>query len=93
MNTKLTLRLDDSLIDAAKHYAAREGRSVSELVAAYFARLDASATKLAEKASNSNRKSSFYGLLASGKTSAKPKQTRQKLDESAYSAHLVQKHQ
>ena len=40
MSTKLTLRLDESLINAAKKYAAQEGRSVSELVAAYFKRLD-----------------------------------------------------
>ena len=31
MNTKLTLRLDDSLIMNAKTYAAKEGRSVSWL--------------------------------------------------------------
>ena len=40
MSTKLTLRLDEALISAAKKYAAHEGRSVSELVAAYFKRLD-----------------------------------------------------
>ena len=38
MSTKLTLRLDAELIEAAKAYAAQEGRSVSELVAGYFAR-------------------------------------------------------
>ena len=43
MSTKLTLRLDEGLINGAKKYAAREGRSVSELVAAYFKRLDATA--------------------------------------------------
>ena len=40
MQTKLTLRLDDELIDRAKEYAARTGRSVSQLVADYFALLD-----------------------------------------------------
>lgn len=98
MNTKLTLRLDDSLIDAAKNYAAREGRSVSELVAAYFSRLDAPGLKATGKATTGGRKSSFYGLLVPSKTqdktsSGKSKQTATKFDEKAYRAHLVQKHQ
>jgi hypothetical protein len=37
MNTKLTLRLDEDLIRRAKAYADRSGRSVSGLVADYFA--------------------------------------------------------
>ena len=41
MNTKLTLRLDDELIRAAKQYAGRSGKSVSRLVADYFALFDA----------------------------------------------------
>lgn len=36
MNTKLTLRLDDSLISQAKKYARREGKSVSKIVSDYF---------------------------------------------------------
>ena len=36
MNTKLTLRLDDSLIDSAKKYAAQTGKSVSRMVANFF---------------------------------------------------------
>jgi len=36
MNTKLTLRMDDSLIESAKHYSARNGKSVSQIVADYF---------------------------------------------------------
>ena len=36
MNTKLTLRMDDSLIESAKHYSARSGKSVSQIVADYF---------------------------------------------------------
>ena len=40
MQTKLTLRLDDELIDRAKQYAERSGRSVSQIVADYFALLD-----------------------------------------------------
>lgn len=41
MQTKLTLRLDDRLIEGAKAYAAARGRSVSQLVADYFAALSA----------------------------------------------------
>ena len=40
MQTKLTLRLDDELIERAKQYAQRTGRSVSQIVADYFALLD-----------------------------------------------------
>ena len=36
MQTKLTLRLDDELIDRAKSYARQSGKSVSQLVADYL---------------------------------------------------------
>ncbi len=36
MKTKLTLRLDDDVIDHAKTYAAQRGTSVSVLVESYF---------------------------------------------------------
>ncbi len=36
MNTKLTLRMDDSLIKSAKEYSAQTGKSVSRLVADFF---------------------------------------------------------
>lgn len=39
MNTKLTLRMDESLIAAAKDYAAAHGSSLSQMVANYFAAL------------------------------------------------------
>lgn len=37
VHTKLTLRLDDRLIESAKRYSARSGKSVSRIVADYFA--------------------------------------------------------
>jgi hypothetical protein len=37
MNTKLTLRLDEKLIANAKRYSDQSGKSVSQLVADYFA--------------------------------------------------------
>lgn len=42
MTAKLTLRLDERLIAAAKQHAQAHGRSVSALVADYFAQLAAS---------------------------------------------------
>jgi hypothetical protein len=39
MQTKLTLRLDDALIDRAKRYARRHDQSVSQLVANFFSAL------------------------------------------------------
>lgn len=41
MNTKLTLRLDDQLIRRAKRHAGDSGKTVSRLVADYFALLTA----------------------------------------------------
>jgi len=40
MQTKLTLRIDEALIEKAKRYGHAHGKSVSQLVAAYFALLD-----------------------------------------------------
>ena len=40
MQTKLTLRLDDQLINRAKSYARKSGKSVSQIVAGYFSLLD-----------------------------------------------------
>lgn len=36
MNTKLTLRLDDNLIESAKEYSAKTGKSVSKIVSDFF---------------------------------------------------------
>lgn len=36
MNTKLTLTIEDSLIKEAKQYAKEQGRSLSDIVEAYF---------------------------------------------------------
>ena len=41
MQTKLTLRLDDSLIERAKRYGKAQDKSVSQLVAEFFRLLDA----------------------------------------------------
>ena len=44
MQTKLTLRLDKDLIQSAKQYSKRSGKSLSQLVADYFLLLSASKT-------------------------------------------------
>ena len=36
MQTKLTLRLEVGLIEEAKHYAEKAGKSLSQMVAEYF---------------------------------------------------------
>jgi replicative DNA helicase len=43
MGTKLTLRLEEDLIRRAKRYSQRHGKSLSKLVADYFAVLDGGA--------------------------------------------------
>ena len=40
MHNKLTLRLEDDLIFRAKHYAKISGKSISQMVADYFAQLE-----------------------------------------------------
>jgi hypothetical protein len=39
MKTKLTLRMDETLIEQAKTYSAETGKSLSQIVANYFALL------------------------------------------------------
>lgn len=45
MQTKLTLRLDNRLISGAKEYAKGAGKSLSQVVAEYFAALLSPAPK------------------------------------------------
>lgn len=83
MNTKLTLRLDDGLISAAKTYAAKEGRSVSDLVAAYFAALGQNSPTLAKStAARASKTDQLVGALAG-----------LPLDEQDYKKHLEAKYQ
>ncbi len=79
MQTKLTLRLDTRLIQRAKRYAKRSGKSVSTVVADYFSALG---TPLDDPASLPPKVRSLLGALA-----ASP------VDESDYQRHLEQKYQ
>ena len=81
MPTKLTLRLDESLIAAAKVYAHEHGRSLSVLVADYFAQLTHQApTPTASPASGKITASLRGALEGSG------------VDETDYQRHLEAKH-
>ena len=79
MNTKLTLRLDDELIASAKRHSAKAGKSVSRLVADYFALIDADDTLRASDLTPRVR--SLLGSLSNAS-----------VDEADYRAHLERKH-
>jgi len=77
MNTKLTLRLDDKLIASAKRHSAESGKSVSQLVADFFALIDAEDSDV----DITPRVRSLRGVLAGSG-----------LDESDYRRHLEEKY-
>lgn len=79
MQTKLTLRLDDQLIEQAKAYAAQSGKSVSQVVADYFKLL--TTEKIRSAAPPTPITQSLRGLLREAK-----------LDEDDYKKHLEEKH-
>ena len=82
MQTKLTLRLDDALIRRAKLYAGRAGKSVSEIVADYFARLEAPAEESARLVrAKSPAVESLVGVISDAR-----------LDERDYRDHLADRH-
>ncbi|MBA54234.1 MAG: antitoxin [Pseudomonadales bacterium] len=64
MQTKLTLRLDQELVEKAKFYAAEHGKSVSQMVADYFRFLDAQPAPTASPdAAMGNKTQALKGLL------------------------------
>ena len=77
MNTKLTLRLDDKLIASAKRHSAQSGKSVSQLVADFFALMDARDRQV----EITPRVRSLRGVLAASA-----------LDEADYRRHLEEKY-
>ena len=80
MNTKLTLRLDDALIRSAKAHAGESGRSVSRLVADFFALI--AADDAARGGEVTPRVQSLRGVLAGSG-----------LDVADYRRHLEEKHE
>lgn len=82
MQTKLTLRLEQRLIKRAKAYARRSGKSVSELVAEFFGRLEALPEPPSPKlTARSPAVQSLVGALAAGN-----------VDEADYRAHVAEKY-
>jgi len=79
MQTKLTLRLEEELIEQAKSYAAHTGKSISQIVADYFRVITAS--PLPPASSPPPITKSLRGLL---KNSG--------VDEDDYKRHLEEKH-
>ena len=83
MNTKLTLRLDEDLIERAKRYSDASGKSLSKLVADYFALIESTPDERSGVLPPKVR--ALLGALApaSGGPSA---------DEGEYRRHLEEKH-
>lgn len=79
MQTKLTLRLEDQLIEQAKSYAAKTGKSVSQVVADYFKLLVSEQKKPVGRASPITQ--SLRGLL---------RESRE--EEKDYKKYLEEKH-
>jgi len=79
MQTKLTLRLEDQLIEQAKSYAAQAGKSVSQIVSDYFKLL--TSHKTGENSPSTPITQSLRGLLRESK-----------LDEKDYRKHLEEKY-
>lgn len=79
MQTKLTLRLEDQLIEQAKTYAAQAGKSVSQIVADYFKLL--TSQKIKTSLPSTPITQSLRGLLRGSN-----------LDEKDYKKYLEAKH-
>lgn len=77
MQTKLTLRLDDALIEQAKQYAKQHGLSLSQMVADYFSMLKTAPDTFTSPPITR----SLTGLLQHTTT-----------DETEYYEHLAEKH-
>ena len=77
MQTKLTLRLEEQLIERAKAHAKKRGKSVSQMVADYFTLLD----RDDRPATLAPLTRSLYGTL--GSTA---------VDEDTYREHLEEKY-
>ena len=77
MQTKLTLRLEDSLIQQAKDYAREHDKSLSQIVADYFKAL----TESKQRLENAPITQSLIGVLSAPD-----------VDEEDYKKHLEDKY-
>lgn len=78
MQTKLTLRLEEELIEQAKSYAAHSGKSISQIVSDYFKVITAPSAAPAQTPPITK---SLRGLLRNSE-----------LDEEDYKKYLEEKH-
>ena len=79
MQTKLALRVDRELIERAKAYARRIGKSLSEVVADFFAQFEG--RKARESVPRSPAVDSLAGAL-----------TGREVSEADYQTYLAEKH-
>ena len=77
MQTKLTLRLESELIERAKQHAKQQGKSLSQIVADYFA-------VFSQDKNRANTAPVTQSLLGVLKESG--------LDRESYKKHLVEKY-
>jgi hypothetical protein len=77
MATKLTLRMDEQLIKQAKKYAKQSGKSVSKLVADFFALLNPDPEQDADK--TSPKVKSLQGIMRDYRVS--PEEYKTHLDK------------
>jgi hypothetical protein len=83
MNTKLTLRLDEDLIRKAKRYSDASGKSLSKLVADYFALIETA--RADDRAALPPKVRALLGALA-------PLPGASSVKERDYRLHLEEKH-
>ncbi len=95
--TKLTLRLDEDLIARAKSYAQQQDRSLSQLVADYFAHLTVKSTAASKTRPAGNQAVQAPGPITAGlrgallpATGKVPGKTPKGRDD--YRAHLEEKY-
>jgi len=80
VNTKLTLRLDDALVESAKRHSDKSGKSVSRLVADYFTLIESGDAERGVEITPRIR--ALIGSLSGAA-----------VDEQDYRRHLEEKHQ
>lgn len=97
MSTKLTLRLDEALIHRAKGYAQEQDRSVSQLVADYFANLTVKPSAPKSRIASATKAPALGPITAKlrgslNATSAGAAVKRVPPDRASYRAHLEEKY-
>ena len=80
MNTKLTLRLNEELINKAKNYAKKEGKSLSQIVSDFFVAISSKK----QNSQNIKLKPNTSKLYASLKGSLTSKEDYKKHIENKY---------